>query len=147
MWERSFGLRELQTANQEMPKVRAAHCRKSRGDGGLSKVEFLQNTCLRIHTHQDHLRGDSQDDLEKNRAVMSISLATNTNTMTNAEVTRTAKSPIKTSQTASARLEAFTNLTKKKRRERRMGKSPRRAFAKEADWQELEPKTVSETRN
>ena len=146
MWERSFGLRELQTANQEMPKVRAAHCRKSRGDGGLSKVEFLQNTCLTIHTHQDHLRGDSQDDLEKNRAVMSISLATNTN----AEVTRTAKSPIKTSgcsQTASARLEAFTNLTKKKRRERRMGKSPRRAFAKEADWQELEPKTGSETRN
>ena len=109
-------------------------------------MEFLQNTCLRIHIHQDHLRGDSQDDLEKNRAVMSISLATNNN----AEVTRTAKSPIKTSgcsQAASARLEAFTNLTKKKRRERRMGKSPRRAFAKEADWQELEPKTVSETRN
>ena len=108
-------------------------------------MEFLQNTCLRIHTHQDHLRGDSQDDLEKNRAVMSISLATNTNA--NAEVTRTVKSPIKTSQAASARLEAFTNLTKKKRRERRMGKSPSRAFAKEADWQELEPKTGSETRN
>ncbi len=111
-------------------------------------MEFLQNTCLRIHTHQDHLRGDSQDDLEKNRAVMSISLATNTNNNANAEVTRTAKSPIKTSgcsQAASARLEAFTNLTKKKRRERR--KSPRRAFAKEADWHELEPKTGSETRN
>ena len=43
-----------------------------------------------------------------------------------------------------ARLDAFTNLTKKKRQERK-GKSPKRAFAKEVGWQEIELNT--DTRN
>ena len=98
--------------------------------------------------NEDHFRGDSQDDQEKNRALMSISLASRTNaeiTWINSGVN---KSPVKTNggSIGAARLEAFTTLTtgKNKRRERK-GKSPKRAFAKEVGWQEMQLKT--DTRN
>ena len=74
---------------------------------------------------------------------MSISLASKTNAEM---VCRINKSPMKTNgcSVGAARLEAFTNLTQKKRRERK-GKSPKRAFAKEVGWQEIELNT--DTRN
>ena len=84
---------------------------------------------------------------------MSINLASKSNaSKSNAEVNNriNSKSPMKTSGCtsigAAARLEAFTNLTcKKKRRRERKGKSPKRAFAKEVGWSEMELKT--DTRN
>ena len=89
--------------------------------------------------NQDHLRGDLQDNQEKNRAVMSISLANKTNaemTWINSSVN---KSPVKTN---GARLEAFTNLTAgKKKSGERKGKSPKRAFSKEVGWQAMQLKT------
>ena len=76
---------------------------------------------------------------------MSINLASKSKS--NAEVNNrinNSKSPMKTS--GAARLEAFTNLTcKKKRRRERKGKSQKRPFAKEVDWSEMELKT--DTRN
>ena len=130
---------ELQAANQKVPKVRRAYCRESRGDGGLPQVT------IRIppfHSmNEDHFRGDSRDDQEKNRVLMAISLASKTNAEINSGVN---KSPVKTSggSIGAARLDAFTTLTtaKKKRRERK-GKSPKRAFAKEVGWQETQVKT------
>ena len=81
-----------------------------------------------------------------------INLASKSNACkSNAEVNNriNSKSPMKTSGCsigAAARLEAFTNLTcKKKRRRERKGKSPKRAFAKEVGWSEMELKT--DTRN
>ena len=81
---------------------------------------------------------------------MSINLACKSNASKgNAEVNNriNSKSPMKTNSIgAAARLEAFTNLTcKKKRRRERKGKSPKRAFAKEVGWSEIELKT--DTRN
>ena len=94
--------------------------------------------------NRDIFRGHSKDEQEKNRALMSISLANKTNaelTWINSGVN---KSPVKTTGggIGAARLDAFTTLTtgKKKRRERK-GKSPKRAFAKEVGWQETQVKT------
>ena len=98
--------------------------------------------------NRDVFRGHSKDEQEKNRALMSISLANKTTaelTWINSGVN---KSPVKTTGggIGAARLDAFTTLTtgKKKRRERK-GKSPKKTFAKEVACQEMQPET--DTRN
>ena len=106
-----------------------------------------QHIAGRAEEMEAYLRGDSRDDLEKNRAVMSINLASKTNAdMVGRINSGISKSPMKTNgcSIGAARLEAFTNLTKKKRRERK-GKSPKRVFAKDVGWQEMALNT--DTRN